>query len=153
LSEYVVTINRNTNIVVKIEKLVEGTGERKPLSQQDNATVSAQLASAARPLTTAMSAVGTQPVPTIPAMLDAPAFNALAMRAALTSPARVGGTPAQSLAQLARSLGSPSATNKQAEPQTATAVSAAPAVADPATLVQAYYQGVVDYLSTITGRR
>lgn len=152
-TDYAVTINNKTKLVVKIEKLAERTGERKPLSQQDYVTVSAQLASAARPLAGAMGATVTPPASTVPPMLNAPAFNALAMRAALTPPAGVAGTTPQSLAQLARSLGSPGAMNAQAAPQATAGFSAAPAIADPTTLVQAYYQGVVDYLSTITGRR
>jgi hypothetical protein len=137
LSEYVVSVNNKTGVVVKIEKFTAASGERKPLSQPEYARVAPQLSTAARPLAAALTA---QAAAAVPAILNAPAFNALAAQASSVPPA---------LTQRARSA--------NANPATA-ASDAAPAApdaqgADTTAVMQAYFQGVLDYLNALAAPR
>jgi hypothetical protein len=139
LAEYVVSVNNKTGLVVKIEALT-GAGERKELSQAEYARVAAQLSSAARPLAAAMSA---QAAAAVPQMLNAPAFNALAARAAAMPPA---------LAQLARGGAAPEAIAGGAPVAASVTIAAqvaAQMAADTTAVTQAYFQGVIDYLNAL----
>ena len=141
-SDYVVSVNNKTGLVVKIERLIGARAERKPLSQPEYARVAAQLGTAAHPLAAALTA---QAVAAVPPALNAPAFNVLAAKAAAVPPA---------LTQLARSAtasGAKSGAAKRAAP-----APTGPGVAgnaDATAVVQAYFQGVRDYLNALAAAR
>jgi hypothetical protein len=132
LSEYVVTVDNKTGLVTRIERFNAATAERQPLSPAGHARVASQF------LTTTASA-GRVPGAVIPEMLNAPAFNILLARSAAASPAFSEATRSAVESGLLASAEGP-----VAPPARKSSVAA-----DSTAVLQAYYQGALDYLNAL----